>query len=259
MDKQPLVSIIIATHNYGIYLESCIKSAINQTYPNIKIVVIDDASTDNSKEIIERLSEQDFRIVPIYLDKCQGASEARNIGIRQVWNETDYFLILDADDEAKPTKVQEFLQKILASPQIGLVYGDYQILNTETGNLINEFKESYDLRELNQRCIIHSASLISKAALDAVKEVDENGLMSIYDKRLHGPANQEFIGCCEDWDLWGRISERYMCIHVAKPLSLVRVHPKNASKIEKVNPVWQSNWNLIQQKRAMRANINHKA
>lgn len=250
----PVVSFIVANHNYGHYLEACIKSAQSQTYPNIKIVVVDDASTDNSREIIEKLANEDFRIIPIYLKECVGASEVRNIAIRQVWNETDYFMILDADDEARPTKVVEFLNKAIQSPQIGVIYSDYDILNVETGNLIREFKEPYDLRRLNQDCIVHSASLISKVALDKTKEIDNRGQVSFYDKRLHGPATSSFIGCCEDFDLWLRISRHFMIVHVPKPLSLVRVHSNNASKIEKVNPVWESNWKLMQQKRVSNSN-----
>jgi len=255
--KNPRVSIIVANHNYGIYLESCLNSALNQDYLDIKVVVVDDASNDNSREIIDKFSDKDFRVIAIFLKECVGASEARNIAIRKVWDDTDYFMILDADDEAKPTKVREMLQKMMASPQIGVVYADYQILNVETGNLISEFKEPYDLKRLNSDCIVHSQSMCSKIALDAVKEVDETGKFSIYDKTLHGPANQQFIGCSEDFDLWIRISERFIITHIPKQLSLVRVHSQNASKIEKVNPVWQSNWNRIQEKIQKRRNANN--
>lgn len=256
MSSNPRCTILVANHNYGTFLTSCIQSAQNQTYQNIKIVVVDDASTDNSREIIEGLADKDFRIQPIYLKECQGASEARNIGIRSIWDETDYFLILDADDEARPTKVEEMIKVAEMSNAIGIVCSDYDILNMETGNLIREFKEPYSLKRIQQECIIHSNSLISKAALDRVKEEIDGGI-SFYDKRLHGPANQDFIGCVEDWDLWIRLTEHFMCVHIPKPLSLARVHPHNASKIEKVQPVWQKNWTLIQQKAQQRRNANN--
>ena len=64
--SEPLVSFVVANYNYSAYLESCLLSAMNQTYKNILIVVIDDASTDNSREIIERLAKTDSRIIPIY-------------------------------------------------------------------------------------------------------------------------------------------------------------------------------------------------
>lgn len=257
MMNNPLVTILIANHNYGKYIESCIKSAQNQTYQNIKIIVVDDASTDNSREIIDKLADKDFRITTKCLSTCVGASEARNIAIRQCLNETDYFLILDADDEARTTKVAEMLQVIQTSNAIGCVYGDYDILNVETGNIIREFKEPYSLKRLQQDCIVHSASLISKEALETTKELYEFGNISFYDKRLHGPANQTFQGCCEDFDLWLRIAERFIIVHIPKSLSLVRVHPHNASKIEKVQPVWQTNWSLMQQKVTQRRNANN--
>lgn len=246
--SNPRCSIIIANYNYSAFLRQCLNSALNQDYLDIKVVVVDDASTDNSREIIEEFAEKDFRVIPIFNQKCLGASEARNIAIRKVWDDTDFFLILDADDEAMPNKVSEMLKKMLASPQIGVVYADYRILNVETGNLISEFKEPYDLRRLNSDCIVHSQSLVRKEAFDSIKEINEDGTFSIYDKSLHGPANQQFVGCAEDFLAWLLISQNWMIVHIPKQLSLVRVHSDNASKIEKVNPVWQSNWNRIQEK-----------
>jgi len=52
--KSPLVSIVIDSYNYDRYLEEAINSALNQTYPNIEVIVVDDGSTDNSREIISR-------------------------------------------------------------------------------------------------------------------------------------------------------------------------------------------------------------
>lgn len=257
MSSNPRCTVLVANHNYGRFLTSCIKSAQNQTYQNIKIVVVDDASTDNSREIIEGLADKDFRIQPIYLKECQGASEARNIGIRSVWDETDYFLILDADDEAHPTKVEEMVKVVEMSNAIGAVYADYDIYNVQTGNTIREFKEPYSLRALQANCIVHSASLVSKAALDYIKEINENGLNSFYDKGLHGPASADFIGSCEDYLLWLLISEKFMFVHIPKPLSLVRVHGSNASQIEKVNKVWHKNIERIQQKIQNRRNANN--
>lgn len=247
--RQPKISIVIANHNYGKFVGQAIESALSQTYVDIKVVVVDDASTDNSKEKIRYYAGKDARVVPIYREKCGGASVARNDAINKVWNDTDFYLILDADDTIYPNKVAELLKVAVQTPQIGAIYADYDILNMETGNIIREYKEPFSLKRLQQECIVHSGSLISKVALDKIKR-SVAGDYEYYCPELHGPATETFIGCSEDYLLWLMIAKFFLIVHVPKTLSLVRVHGNNASRIENVNPVWKTNSEIIQRKLA---------
>ncbi len=60
--QEPLVSVCVLSYNYGKYIEETIRSLMNQTYKNLEIIVSDNASTDNTKEIVEKLSRIDNRI-----------------------------------------------------------------------------------------------------------------------------------------------------------------------------------------------------
>lgn len=247
--SEPLVTFVIANHNYGEYINSCIISALNQTHKNILVAVVDDASTDDSREKIEKFTKLDGRVLPIFNEKCVGAAEARNIAIRSkyIWDKSDYFQILDSDDECYPNKVEVLLQKALMSPMIGGVYADYNIENIETGNILREYKEPYSYQDLLKRCIVHSGSLISKAALQKIAWQEDE--VCFYDKNLHGPADTEFRGSCEDYYLNLCIaSAGFMFCHVPKALTLVRVHDRNASKLEKVIPVIQKNEEYMRKK-----------
>jgi glycosyltransferase involved in cell wall biosynthesis len=252
--NNPLCSIIITNCNYSDYISECILSACNQTYQNIKIVVVDDGSSDSSPEKIKYLAEKDSRIVPIYRKVCGGASRGRNDAINKVWDETDYFLMLDSDDTIHPDKVRQCLQKIMVSPSVGLVYTDYDVKNQITGNITREFKEPFDLRRLQQDCIVHSGFMCSKEAFDKIKEIDEDGKYQWYDPVLHGPLiNQDgspatFQGSCEDYAVIQAIATYFMCIHLPLPLSTVRVHGKNASDINKVRTTWTKNVEYMQKK-----------
>ena len=90
-----LVSIIIPIYNVEKYLTKCIESVINQTYKNLEIILVNDGSTDNSKEIIDKYSLIDSRIKVIN-KKNGGLSEARNAGIEIA--KGDYIGFLDSDD-----------------------------------------------------------------------------------------------------------------------------------------------------------------
>lgn len=245
--SEPLIGFVITNHNYGEYLRCCLLSAMNQTYKNILICVVDDASTDNSREIIEELAQQDHRIIPIYNEKCVGPSTSRNRAIRRIWDKTDYFQILDSDDMCYPNKVEILLSKMLLSPMIGGCYGDYNVENIETGNVLREYKEPYSYQDLLKRCVVHSGSLISKAALQKIAWQEDE--VCFYDKNLHGPATQEFRGSIEDYFLYLNIaSAGFIFYHVPKALTLVRVHDRNASKLDKVLPVIQKNEEYMRKK-----------
>ena len=251
MENNPAVTILICNYNYADYVGEAIQSAYEQTYPNCRLCIVDDASSDNSMEVINKaIEDPPIATVLIPLEKNCGASEARNIGIRACIDTTDYFLILDADDECYADKVERMIEKTVSNPQIGVVYADYHILNTETGNIMYEYKYPFDTPHLHQECIVHSQSLISSNAFRSTQEGD-----NFYDPALHGPASGSFIGCCEDYDLWLRVAEQFMIVHIPQPLSRVRVTGRNQSTITNVtDEVWQKNVQHIQTKIKQRRN-----
>ena len=93
MDKK--VSVIIPCYNKAQYVAQAIESVLNQTYSNVEIIVVDDGSTDNTKEILEGLALQDSRVVPINKNN-EGVSIARNTGLLAAKGE--YVSFVDADD-----------------------------------------------------------------------------------------------------------------------------------------------------------------
>ena len=93
--NNPLVTVIIPLYNASQYIEQCIQSVREQTYTNLEIVVVNDGSTDNSREIAEEKAYEDSRIV-IINQKNGGVSMARNAGIAV--SHGDYICFVDSDD-----------------------------------------------------------------------------------------------------------------------------------------------------------------
>lgn len=91
-----LVSIVIPVYNVDKYLSECLESVIGQTYRNIEVICVDDASTDHSLNILEEYSRRDKRIQVIKNEKNRGQAFARNAGLAQVRGKYVYFL--DSDD-----------------------------------------------------------------------------------------------------------------------------------------------------------------
>lgn len=95
MESTPLVSVIIPVYNVEKYLRRCLDSVINQTYPNIEIILVDDGSEDTSGTICEEYKNRDTRITVIH-QKNQGLSAARNVGFLESIG--DYIAFVDSDD-----------------------------------------------------------------------------------------------------------------------------------------------------------------
>jgi glycosyltransferase involved in cell wall biosynthesis len=228
--KLPNVTVIVCHKDYQQYLGDAIQSARNQTYPNVRICIIDGGSKDfdsvlavASKTLFDKFEKHDVgEGAFIYSDgknaliqiKTNGPSMARNKGIELYFKDTDYFMILDADDMMDPNKIRVMVDAVLFSPvpqAVGAVYGDCIIRNTETGQETKEYREPYSIQRLQQECIVHSNSLISKLALQRV---------GLYDETLR---------VAEDYDLWLRIAKEFAILHVPEFLSIVRVQPQNST------------------------------
>lgn len=93
---QEMVSIIIPNYNNDRFLLQCVNSVIEQSYEKLEIIIVDDASVDQSQSIIQELMRRDQRVRAIYLEMNGGVSHARNIGIE--YAKGTYITFLDADD-----------------------------------------------------------------------------------------------------------------------------------------------------------------
>lgn len=136
----PLVSIIVPVYNGEDHLEECLYSAINQTYHNLEIIVVDDGSTDTSPEICRKLQGIDTRIV--YLRKSNGGvSAARNLALQNATG--DYFVFLDADDILECTMVEKLIGRLISTCSevgfcaINIFYGERRAISSAyTSDLI---------------------------------------------------------------------------------------------------------------------------
>ena len=245
----PRVTILIANYNDEEYIDNAIESAVNQDYPGpLTICIVDDGSEDGSWDIISsyfdnkdgdiltkenagRFGHTNFIAIK---SVNSGPSEARNVGIRQTLEDTDIYAILDSDDEMYEYKLSRCISVFeRGEGMVGVVYGDYDTFHVNSNRTIREFKEPYSRKRLVQECIVHSGSLILKEALESVLE--ETGF---YDKTMR---------TCEDYDLWMRISEKYIIAHVPESLTKVRVTGDNSSFVVD-QEVWRKNWLRVMEK-----------
>lgn len=114
--KQPLVTVLMTVYNNGPYVAEAIESALGQTYPNVEVVCVDDGSTDDSWEVLER-----FPQVKKARQDRGGIGAARNVAVSLATG--DFYTFLDADDRFPLDKLEIQLAAFAADPTLEVVYG----------------------------------------------------------------------------------------------------------------------------------------
>jgi glycosyltransferase involved in cell wall biosynthesis len=112
MADRPWFSVVIPFYNAEKYIEAAVCSVTGQTFSDIEVILVDDASSDGSHGIAAGLAEKDRRVTLITLDENRGAAEARNEGVRHAHGR--YLMFLDADDVYEPGLMQ-YLRTVLGS------------------------------------------------------------------------------------------------------------------------------------------------
>ena len=152
MQEDRLVSAIITTHNRLSLLKEAIESVKHQTYSNIEILVIDDASTDGTKEYSENLSDVRYLYIPP--SESHGANHARNVGID---NSNGYYVaFLDDDDLWLPAKIEKQVEAMQLHPECDLcICGYHEECINEIDSVKHTPKYSYDSQtiDISKRCL----------------------------------------------------------------------------------------------------------
>ena len=163
MDK---ISIIVPVYNVEAYLEECVNSLINQTYPNIEVLLINDGSSDNSGAICDEYAKKDSRVVAVHCPNG-GVSRARNTGLDKASGE--WITFVDSDDWID----LNFCQKLIGKAQNADIVFSRMVRNFSDGKA-SEFFES---------------------SLDKVAQTPYNLEYIIHD-RIHTEQNGKFVTDC---------------------------------------------------------------
>lgn len=131
--KKPLVSVIMPVYNPGIYLVDAIESILNQTFSNFELIIVDDASTDNSWKIIKSYSKKDSRIIAIKNKINLGVSLTSNIAISQAKGK--FLARMDADDISTLDRLSKQVSFLKRNPKTIVVGGQCTIID-ETNQIV---------------------------------------------------------------------------------------------------------------------------
>ena len=207
-----LVTAVIPTYNYGRFVAQAVESALAQTYSNIEVIVVDDGSSDDTREQLAAYGE---RVRYIYQTN-QSVAAARNTGIRSARGSLIAFL--DADDLWHPQKLEIQMRCLAKHPTVGLLAVDRLTEGAQTWPLLNGSahprERTVTVEELVLRPLFApSGVLVRKECFDAI---------GYFDTTLRN---------AEDYDMWIRIACRYPIVKLQVPLWWYRVHGANKSHV----------------------------
>ena len=126
--NESLVSVIMPTFNAGKFLSDSIDSVLNQTYTNLELLITDDGSTDNTRNILEEYQKKDARVRVFYLSGNQGAGPARNNSLKEARGR--YIAFCDSDDQWLPYKLEKQIA-FMKERHCMVTYASYYICNED--------------------------------------------------------------------------------------------------------------------------------
>jgi len=204
-----LVSIIVPVYNTEKFLKECLDSLLAQTYPNFEIVIVNDASSDNSEAIIqEYLKRYPEKIQYIKKAKNEGVSAARNTGIKAAKGQ--YIAFCDSDDVWLPEKLEIQMQEFFKDPDLDVVYSDCFLIfeDKKTNQKLTEFWGVKQYSGYIFEKLIKAKGNIVTSVVVAKKEIFQKvGLFS------------EDLRYVEDYEFFLRVAlEGYKFKSIKKPL-----------------------------------------
>lgn len=216
----PKVSVVIPTYNRAHFLADAINSVLNQTFKSIEIIVVDDGSTDRTKEALKRYA---LSIQYIFQDH-KGRSAARNTGINAAKGE--YIAFLDDDDIWLPEKLENQVAFLDAHSEIGLVHSFIELMDEYGRPLPKETKKQrksyatairlgYNYQGMSRLCVMYTSTVLMRKEC-----LNKTGLFD--------PDIKAF----EDWDFYLRFALKYNIGTIFESLVRFRIHKIHSTQNE---------------------------
>lgn len=215
--SSPLISIVIPTYNRADLIEKAIQSILNQTYKNWELIVVDNYSEDNTKDVISAFN--DNRIFMLSTPRTGSVAASRNLGVSH--SNGEWIAFLDSDDWWFPKKL-EFVYKVIQKKP-DLIYHNLQIVSDRQALSSRKKTKGRKLKEPLYLDLLLNGNVIALSSVVVRKEIF---------LRVNGMNESPTFFAVEDYDTWLRIAQitnRFKYIN--RLLGAYRLHDGNIGKI----------------------------
>lgn len=202
MERKVRVTVIMPCYNAEKHIAEAIESILGQTYREFKLLVIDDGSTDKSKEIIEKYAKMDDRVRVLFNSENRGQVYTRNRGLDAC--NTEYTALMDADDVAPKYRLEEEVIFLDHNPGIGAVGGEYQLISEDGKVLGKPETGAYTDKSVKVHLFFHN--VLANGSMMFRTEIVRKGRIK-YLERYRGSA-------IEDYCFWSMFSDYAMIVNL---------------------------------------------
>lgn len=209
--KLPLVSILIPNYNHSKYLDQCIQSALDQTYPNKEIIVLDNSSEDNSVEIASKYSKYGVNV-------CRNQKNVVNFNFNILANEFGsgkYFVLLCADDYILPEMVEKAVAVMEKYPTVGYVHVDRDYVNDN--DEVTDLDPFYKCSFVAPGQDVMPIYMITTVAHPSQGLVRKSAFLTI------GGYDMEINHMNADRSMWFYLSYRFDAAYIREKLTRIRI------------------------------------
>ena len=222
-----LVSVIVPTYNRAALIVETLESVAAQSYRPIELIVSDDASTDETRDVVARwIGQGSFRDC-VYLPQSsnRGKSAAVNAALERASG--DYVMILDSDDVLLPDAIATEVRFLEQHPDVGMVSAKaFELAGSrKTNTVLGVFENGREIQDVvgeHGSLLLKGNTVISSTALLRASVVHEIGRMDQHLRIIH------------DWEYWIRISERFPVGFIGKPLVYYRTGLNGSLSLDRV-------------------------
>jgi glycosyltransferase involved in cell wall biosynthesis len=217
IDTKPYVLIITPEYNRASLLPEAIESVLAQDYPHKKMVIIDDGSTDNSRQVCRKYIDEHPQIIFYYHKENGGCASARNFGLDLIDDTIGYVCFLDSDDRMLPGKLSREIGALQQNSRAGFCYSNTVYYIEDKRLEISEKAAAYNKpdRFAIEHFLTNNAS---------------PGAILYKSATLSGKRFDESMRYNEDSEFLQRVAIENKCIYISTPGSWIRVHRGSKSQ-----------------------------
>lgn len=198
----PLVTIVIPAYNHGKYLKQAIDSVLNQDYSNIELIVLDDGSIDNTREVLDGFGNQ------FYWESQKNMGQASTLNKGWSMAKGEILAYLSADDVLLPQATSKSVKCLLGNPDAVLCYGDFRLIDSESRVIRNVMAPEYSYQEMVVRFICAPGP----------------GAYFWHSAFVHTDGWDASFRQYPDYDYWLRLGLLGSFVHIHEQLAAFRVH-----------------------------------
>jgi len=220
MSAKPKISVLLSVYNSEAYIRATVESILNQTFQDFEFLIINDASTDQSLNIIKSYGDERIRLI----NREQNIGLQKNLFDGMLLAHGEYIARMDSDDIALPDRFSEQVRFMDDHPKIGVCGSWYKTFGAGKSVIAKPPTNPDDLRAnmLFHASLAHPTVMMRKSFFEKFH--------LNYDRNLH---------YCEDYELWSRCLPHFPMANIPKVLLLYRIRPESAFQAHK-----QETWDI---------------